>query len=243
MTGPKISLAEPVSALKSIPIVECGESLVNYLEACPLLLHDEPVFDYHRETLLRESVVTRLCRAAEALPKEYRLVVLEGWRGRHIQHRMYLRSLDYWRERHPEWSEAAVRRVANRFTAPINHPKVPPPHSTGGALDIGLRYADGSRCDFHTPFERADPRSFPTDAKGLSREARQHRDLLRSVLREVDITNYPSEYWHFSYGDQGWAYRGGHDHAVYASIEPQGWEPKPEDVGDHPLVRASTSYF
>lgn len=238
MSGTKISPSEPVSALKSIPIIECGEPLIDYLEACPGLLHDDPVFDYHRETLLRRSVVERLAAAVQATPPEFSLVILEGWRGIHIQQRMYLTALEYWRKRHPEWSDATLRRAVNRFTAPTDHPRVPPPHTTGGALDIGLRHTDGSRCDFHGPYERSDPRSFPTDVKGLGQEARCHRDLLRSILEAVGITNYPSEYWHFSYGDQGWAYRGGHPKAIYGPVEPPNWKPHPSDVVDRALVRA-----
>lgn len=238
MSGPKISPAEPVSVLKSIPIIECGEPLVDYLKAIPELLNDEPVFAYHRETLLRQSVVERLAKAVQATPPEFKLIILEGWRGLHIQQRMYLTALEHWRKRHPDWSDVALRRAANRFTAPPDYPRVPPPHTTGGALDIGLRRADGSRCDFHSPYERSDPLSFPTDAKSLSEKARFHRDLLRSILHEAGITNYPSEYWHFSYGDQGWAYRGGHPNAIYGPVEPPDWCPDPRDVLDKPLVSA-----
>lgn len=238
MSGVKISSSEPVSALKSIPIIECGEPLVDYLRACPGLIGDDPVFDYHRESLLRQGVVERLEQAVRATPAGFRLVILEGWRGMHIQHRMYLTALEFWRKRHPDWSEVALRRAANRFTAPPDHPRVPPPHTTGGALDIGLQFADGSRCDFHSPFERRDPESFPTDVSGLIAEARYHRDLLRSILGEVGITNYPSEYWHFSYGDQGWAYRGGHPNAIYGPIMPPDWIPDPQDQEDLPLARA-----
>ena len=38
---------------------------------------------------------------------------------------------------------------------------------------------------------------------------------LGAALLEGGLTNYPSEYWHWSYGDQGWAYRTGANQALY----------------------------
>jgi len=233
----RISPTEPVYALRRIPIRECGEPLVNYLELCPLLIHDQPVFDYHRETLLRKGVAERLCQAAEHLPKGIRLAILEGWRGLHIQRRMYRRSWEWWQQRHPEWSETTLKRVVNRLTAPPNHPRVPPPHLTGGALDVGLVREDGTPLDLVSPYERLDPRSFVSDAPLLDDEARANRELLRKTLEAVGITNYPSEYWHFSYGDQGWAYRGQHPAAIYGPIEPPNWRPDPRDDIEAPVRR------
>src|SRR5438270_656389 len=50
------SAAEPVTQLRRVKIVECGEELVDFLEACPGLLLDAPRFQYRRETLLRRTV-------------------------------------------------------------------------------------------------------------------------------------------------------------------------------------------
>ena len=47
-------------------------------------------------------------------------------------------------------------------------------------------------------------------------------------MSSTGLTNYPSEYWHWSYGDQGWAYRGGHPAALYGMIEPPGWTTQPD---------------
>lgn len=130
-----------------------------------------------------------------------------------------------------------LRRVVNRFSAPVTDERVPPPHTTGGALDIFLTDAIGNALDVCSPYEPEDPRSFPFAAPGLDDNARAHRELLREALTAVGITNYPGEYWHFSYGDQGWAYRGGHSHALYAATNPSSWAPAPDDLQDTPLER------
>jgi D-alanyl-D-alanine dipeptidase len=230
----RISPAEPVTQLRHVPIVESGQPLVDFLELCPLLLLDRPRFHYRRETKLRLEVAERLCQAAHALPSGYRLAIVEGWRPPYIQERMYKTGWQRIAEMHPEWSDAAIRRTVNRYSAPMNR-RVPPPHTTGGAVDLALVDLDGKMLDHHSPYEPFDPKGFHANPPGLSEMAQRTRQILYDALTSAGITNYPSEYWHWSYGDQGWAYRGGHTHAIYGPITPDGWEPDPADAIDAPL--------
>lgn len=233
----KPSLAEPVTELRHIKIIECGEPLVEYLQLCPQLVRTRPYFVYRYETVVRESVARKLCAAAKALPKSYRMGVLEGWRPHHIQRRMYLSTWNRFKKLHPEWSDAQLRRVANRYTAPLND-RVPPPHSTGGAVDLFLLDKDENELDMRAPFEPNDRRAFHTDVDGLTPQALEHRRVFIEALIEGGLTNYPSEYWHWSYGDQGWAYRTGATHAIYGVTEPGGYEPDPDDLTEEPVQLA-----
>jgi D-alanyl-D-alanine dipeptidase len=177
-----------------------------------------------------------LFRAIAAIPPGYRLALVEGWRAPQIQCRMHLAAYRRFRSEHPDWSEAHVRRLTNRFSAPMDR-RVPPPHTTGGAVDLRLLTMDGREADVTSPFDRFDRRSYRFDARGLSAAARANRRMLKEVLEAVGLTNYPSEYWHWSYGDQGWAYRGQYPHAVFGAVEPSGWVLAPEDDNDEPLER------
>jgi D-alanyl-D-alanine dipeptidase len=237
LTPRKPSILEPVSQLRRVRIVECGEPLVEFLRVCPDLHMLPSRFRYRREVMLRESVANMLCRANALLPKGYRLGIIEGWRAPHIQQRLYLWSWNRFRDRHPDWSEVKLKRTVNRFTAPMNQ-RVPPPHTTGGAVDLLLADREGKALDHLSPYERFDPRGYPMDAPNLTEEARRHRQILADVLNEVGLTNYPSEYWHWSYGDQGWAYRGHHSHAIYGAIQPDDWQPDPADLAEGPLELA-----
>lgn len=230
-----ISPAEPITDLRRIPIIECGEPLVDFMANCPGLILDQPRFNYTRETLARQRVVEALNQAIAKLPAGYHLAIVEGWRPMHIQRRMYLGIWKRFREKHPEWSETKLRRVVNRYTAPYDSPKVPPPHSTGGAVDVILVRADGSPYDHTTPFDRFDPHCYSMHAKGLSPRAAETRAVLRHIFEDTVLTNYPSEYWHWSFGDQGWAYRGGHPAAIYSPIQPANFQPHPGDDVDEPL--------
>jgi D-alanyl-D-alanine dipeptidase len=67
-------------------------------------------------------------------------------------------------------------------------------HSTGLAVDIGV-----SGWDFGSPFDYFDRRSWTkSPVKPL---ARAHRDALVALMRRHGFTNYPREWWHFTYGD------------------------------------------
>jgi zinc D-Ala-D-Ala dipeptidase len=232
----RYSPAEPVTEVRRIRIVECGEPLVPYLGVHPRVIEGASRWNYRRVHFLRQGVAERLFRAADALPKGFALAVVEGWRPPYIQERMYRTSWLRWKERRPEWSDAQLRRVVNRFTAPL-HGKVPPPHSTGGAFDLVLATTEGLELDHSSPFERSDPHSYLTAVRGLTEEAARNRRTLIEALESAGLTNYPSEWWHWSWGDQGWAYRTGAEHAVYGPVTPDGWAGHAADMTDEPLTR------
>jgi D-alanyl-D-alanine dipeptidase len=237
MSQRRPSKSEPVSHLARVPIRECGERLVDYRGVSERIVIPPPVFQYTRAALARETVVSMLASAAEALPQGLALGVLEGWRPRHIQRRMFLTQTLRYRNLHPDWPNSRVMRAVHQVTAPPDGP-APPPHSTGGAVDVFLMTLDGERIDTWSPKKLFDPDTYAADAKGLSPEANRNRAILREAMSGAGFTNYPSEYWHWSYGDQGWAYRGGHSEAIYGPIDnPEGWSPAPEDDVDEPLVR------
>jgi D-alanyl-D-alanine dipeptidase len=228
-----ISIAEPVSQLRKIPIRDCGEPLLDFT-LIPNVVLGAPRFNYRRETLLRKGAAERLAVAAASLPDGYRLAVIEGWRAPHIQRRLYAMVWNRIKSANPSWSDVRLRRFVNRFTAPMNS-RVPPPHTTGGAMDVELLNDDGKPHDMVSPFERRDVKCFALDAPGLSNTARDNRAILSSALATAGLTNYPSEFWHYSFGDQGWAYRGGHPAALYGPITPENWTPDPKDDIESPL--------
>ena len=106
--------------------------------------------------------------------------------------------------------------------APPDLARVPPPHTTGAALDLNLVNAGGESLDFSSPFELTDRAAAAMNARGLSEVARANRQMLADALASAGLTNYAPEWWHWSYGDQGWAYRGGHPFALYGAIQPEG---------------------
>ena len=227
--------AEPTDAMRGIPIEESGEPLVDFTAEPYLLTLDRPRFQYRRATFGRQGLVERLKAAHDELRRDgYGLLILECWRPPFIQRRMFKAVEAQFREAMPGLSEEELRTTIERYSAPDDD-DAPPPHTTGGAVDVWLADADGIACDLHSPYEFKDHESFAFAAPALSPEARANRDRMATALEAQGLSNYASEYWHYSYGDQGWAYRGIHRAAVYGAVDLLGFVPNAGDDIDAPL--------
>jgi len=53
----------------------------------------------------------------------------------------------------------------------------------------------------------------------LKRKIQRNREMMRKVLSFVGLINYPTEYWHWSYGDRYWAHQTAQLQAIYGSVE------------------------
>ena len=56
-------------------------------------------------------------------------------------------------------------------------------------------------------------------ARGHPTVARANRDLLASCLVAAGLVNYPTEWWHWSYGDRYWAFSTGSTAALYGPVD------------------------
>ncbi|MGW2785442.1 M15 family metallopeptidase [Streptomyces populi] len=96
------------------------------------------------------------------------------------------------------------------------------PHSTGAAVGLTLVDADGRELDMGTPVnanpEESDGACYSA-ADGISGRARAHRRLLSDALIAAGLVNYPTEWWHWSYGDRYRALATGAGHALYGPRE------------------------
>ena len=214
--------AEDQDELDAVKIEDNGEPLVDFLALCPsdklVLSPTHPVFEFPRVHLLRQSVAEMVCRAARDLPAGLRLQIVEGYRPIAVQRAMYRHALQQAREQSPAADDETIARQAGRYSAPPDA-ATPPPHLTGGAVDLEIIGAEGARLDFTSPFDLLDNAQAAFDAPGISEQARRNRELLRSVLEPTGLTSYADEWWHWSYGDNGWALRVGAPSAIYDKIE------------------------
>ncbi len=58
-----------------------------------------------------------------------------------------------------------------------------------------------------------------TAAEGVGPSPKANRSLLGQVLSSVGLVNYPTEWWHWSYGDRYWAMTVGAPAARYGPVE------------------------
>jgi zinc D-Ala-D-Ala dipeptidase len=86
--------------------------------------------------------------------------------------------------------------------------ETPPPHSTGAAIDLTLLDAEGNVVDMGSLIDemsdRSQPNHFATDPQGQT--FHEHREILRQAMNAAGFERHPGEWWHFSWGDQLWAW-------------------------------------
>jgi D-alanyl-D-alanine dipeptidase len=161
----------------------------------------------------RVAVADKLAHARRLLAP-YDVGLREAWRSPERQkflYDYYFATLD------PEKSVASRRRLANRFFAPYDQ-KAPPGHSTGGAVDVWLLDHHGEPIGLDGPGRRF--KSAPTFSRLLSPEIRAYRLLLHDAMAEAGFTNCRDEWWHYSFGDAGWAVRAGASECIYGAKYP-----------------------
>lgn len=95
-----------------------------------------------------------------------------------------------------------------------------PPHSTGAAVDLTLVDAQGQPVDMGSPIDELSPRSLP-DYYPPESTYTARRNLLHQVMAQAGFVRHPEEWWHFSWGDQLWAWVTGAPVAHYGRIEEQ----------------------
>lgn len=180
--------------------------------------------------VMREGAARRLAGVNEKLARaELGLFVFDAWRPQAVQ--VYFH--DKWlpnelRCRNPKLEgDALLAEVEAYWAAPSAGGDAPSPHSTGGALDLTIRWRggdplwmgslfdDASSIANTAHFESTDQNDFSFSAE----EARANRRLLYWLMRDAGFASNPGEWWHFSFGDQMWAQLTGAPAALYSGAD------------------------
>ncbi len=192
--APLPALIEP----DTFPVVE------HPVEHDPLVLVQAPglvvLGNYHLagwqnavdKTWLRASVLERLAGAAAGLPEGWGLCVFDAWRPLNLQAELY---------------DAAYGDPAlppGFVSVPDTDPSTPPPHLTGGTVDVSLTF-DGTPLGLGGGFD-----DFTSGARADAFEAkacpeRELRRLLYWTMRAQGFAVLDCEWWHFEYGTRRWA--------------------------------------
>ncbi|MFD4669149.1 M15 family metallopeptidase [Lentzea sp. NPDC058450] len=200
-----ILLADPI--VRAVRVLDNGDPLV------PL--------DFAPGVLVREGLARRLDVARALLPSGVDLRVIEGHRTTADQNAIIERYTDELRALHPAADEVEISRLSSRFVAPLDVA----PHVAGAAVDLTLVTSSGAELWMGTAVdatpEESDGRCF--FAAEVDDEAQYNRAVLATVLGDAGLVNYPTEWWHWSYGDRYWALLSGADHALYGPVEVPEW--------------------
>ena len=212
---------EPQWALDRVKIIENGDPLADLRDIPGLTFRSVP--GKQVIPFLRAPVADMVRRANEALnPHGFHLHVVSALRDLAYQAKIYQQHYDRYRGLHPDWPEHMVRRAANKYAAPVDHP-APPGHTTGAAVDVVLQKSDGSFVDLVPP-DLTDWTLGHTWTDKIDPETYRLRMLLVETMLGVGFSNCRDEYWHYSWGDSGWAVRVGKKECCYGAVAvPEGW--------------------
>jgi D-alanyl-D-alanine dipeptidase len=100
----------------------------------------------------------------------------------------------------------------------IADPKLSPPHASGGTFDLTIVNRKDEELDMGTKLNSVNSKSNTFNEK-ISKKQMANRLILFSTLEKVGFVNIPSEWWHYSYGDQYWAIYYKKAHAIYGKVD------------------------
>jgi D-alanyl-D-alanine dipeptidase len=146
---------------------------------------------------LRSGAFERLVTAAESLPDRWGLAIFDAWRPLPLQAELY------------DTAYADPDLPPGFVSEPDADPATPPPHLTGGTVDLtltldGVPLSPGSGFDDFTARARADA------AESLSGADRAVRRLLYWTMRAAGFVVLDCEWWHHEHGTRRWAGLTGH---------------------------------
>jgi type 1 glutamine amidotransferase len=121
---------------------------------------------------------------------------------------------------HPNWTNEQIDLAVRQFVAaPAANPACPPPHRTGGAVDVFLVDAStGPEPAMGTAPDEVSPASATRWFEEHMQEPfTTHRRLLFHAMTGTGFTNYRGEWWHYDFGNQRWANITGADYAIYGA--------------------------
>lgn len=161
-------------------------------------------------TFARESVRSRLEYAQSLLPAGYTFAVFDAWRSMATVRALYAHYY------------GPGSDLAPGFLADPDDPDTLPPHNTGGAIDLTLAWqssalALGTYFDDFSSLAGADALETTHAESSLDRNLRR---LLSSVMTASGFVGLADEWWHFSYGDQEWAWQLRQSAACFGPVEP-----------------------
>lgn len=169
---------------------------------------------------LRKEAADRLLQALAFLPAGYTFKIFDAWRPYEVQKSLYEEYFERLKAEFPALSEGELHKQTRTFVSfPDKTKKFAYVHSSGGAVDLTLVDENGVDADMGTAFDDFSDLSSAAaleEIEGLG-EARVNRRTLYFAMIRAGFTNYPSEWWHYDFGDIFWAAATGKP-VKYASV-------------------------
>jgi D-alanyl-D-alanine dipeptidase len=141
---------------------------------------------------VRAGVARRLGAVADALPDRFGLAIFDGWRPLALQREIF------------DVAYADASLPPGFVSPPSADPATPPPHPTGGAVDLTLTF-DHEPLALGTAFDDFTAAAHAAAFEGAPGRVRELRRLLFWAMRAGGFVVLDCEWWHFEYGTRLWA--------------------------------------
>lgn len=221
LTNDIVLIADP--RILAITVFDNHEPMLNLKDRQEIAYGPSPEIPNNTDyTKLRKTVYEKLKQAQMLLPKGLHFCLYEGYRSFQLQKKLFDNRYAKVKHMYPGWSQEQLFAETIKLVSPVinlDGSKNIPPHTTGGAIDVYLIN------DQHEPIEMGiHPKDWLQDKDGarsltssqvISEVAKHNRIIMSKALEAVGFVNYPTEYWHWSYGDRYWAYYTKQPHAIY----------------------------
>lgn len=217
-----------IKVSRSVGIKECNEELVEIpsdifsLEKTHPYLSAGAPYGAKSPFVVRKTILDKLLIAQVFISKYSPgtgIHIYDGYRPVAVQSYMVQKTFDETLSKVGLTRESASsseinkawERVFSVWALPSEDPCTPPPHSTGGVVDVGLIDSNGKFFDMGCVFDEEPPTALPfyfhfVEATPETASVIKNRELLFNAMKFAGFQRLPHEPWHFSYGDQAWAY-------------------------------------
>ncbi|WP_322498955.1 M15 family metallopeptidase [Lyticum sinuosum] len=161
---------------------------------------------YDGYSKVRSGLYKKLLKMLEFLPNNIGIAYFEGlrplWKQKEYFDKKFLEIL-----KNTQNKEIAYYETTKHVSPFIDNI---PTHATGAAIDITLFVQNENDINlmdmgmFDTIYGHNDQQE--TFSKRTTQKQRENRLLLLNAAIKSDLVNYGFEWWHYSYGDNAWAY-------------------------------------
>lgn len=220
-----VLIADP--SVLAIPAHDNHEMMVD-LATQNVISYGPPPLDANNTnyTKIRKTVYDKLLKAQTLLPNGLTFRLYEGYRSLELQQNIFQERYNRLRKENPRLSHQQLFIESTKFVSPVTNldgSKNIPPHSTGAAIDVYLVDKHGRIVDMGISLDDSysDLKGIycKTDSQVISEQAKAYRRIMGKALQSVGFVNYPTEYWHWSYGDRYWAYQTNQKFAIYDTVD------------------------
>jgi zinc D-Ala-D-Ala dipeptidase len=165
----------------------------------------------------RAELLTRLMSAASSLHGQYRLIVRAGHRPIDVQKKLlHAVTQDYINDNPSATGDEALEH-ARMY---VSDPDVKlPPHCCGAAVDVDVLDTRTKKLvDFGSPVNLDSDISHLHSNK-ITPQQQENRLMLLTAMLNAGFSSYYAEWWHYSYGDEIWAWFYHKDVCLYGLAE------------------------